>query len=60
MLGFELLSGFVAVADCGGFDRAAKQLNLTQSTVRPADQATWARDQASLVPADDAQRRADG
>jgi DNA-binding transcriptional LysR family regulator len=34
MLGFELLSGFVAVADCGGFDRAAKQLNLTQSTVR--------------------------
>src|SRR5882757_4322805 len=30
---FELLSSFVAVADCGGFHRAAEQLNLTQSTV---------------------------
>jgi DNA-binding transcriptional LysR family regulator len=33
MLKFELLRTFVAVADCGGFHRAAEQLNLTQSTV---------------------------
>src|SRR5580658_7381111 len=33
MLDFELLRAFVAVADCGGFHRAAEQLNLTQSTV---------------------------
>jgi DNA-binding transcriptional LysR family regulator len=33
MLNFELLRAFVAVADCGGFHRAAQQLNLTQSTV---------------------------
>jgi DNA-binding transcriptional LysR family regulator len=33
MLGFELLRAFVTVADCGGFHRAAEQLNLTQSTV---------------------------
>jgi DNA-binding transcriptional LysR family regulator len=33
MLNFELLRTFVAVADCGGFHRAAEQLNLTQSTV---------------------------
>jgi DNA-binding transcriptional LysR family regulator len=33
MLEFELLRTFVAVADCGGFHRAAEQLNLTQSTV---------------------------
>lgn len=33
MLEFELLRSFVAVADCGGFHRAAEQLNLTQSTV---------------------------
>ena len=30
---FELLRSFVAVADCGGFHRAAERLNLTQSTV---------------------------
>src|SRR3981189_1298026 len=30
---FELLRSFVAVAECGGFHRAADQLNLTQSTV---------------------------
>jgi DNA-binding transcriptional LysR family regulator len=30
---FELLRLFVAVADAGGFHRAAEQLNLTQSTV---------------------------
>src|SRR5271163_1009203 len=30
---FELLRSFVAVAECGGFHRAAEQLNLTQSTV---------------------------
>jgi hypothetical protein len=35
MLNFELLRAFVAVADCGGFHRAAEQLNFTQSTVRP-------------------------
>src|SRR5258708_1137984 len=33
MLDFELLRTFVAVADCGGFHRAAQRLNLTQSTV---------------------------
>jgi DNA-binding transcriptional LysR family regulator len=33
MLNFELLRAFVAVADCGGFHRAAERLNLTQSTV---------------------------
>jgi DNA-binding transcriptional LysR family regulator len=33
MLDFELLRTFVAVADCGGFHRAAERLNLTQSTV---------------------------
>src|SRR3984885_8101327 len=33
MLEFELLRSFVAVAECGGFHRAAEQLNLTQSTV---------------------------
>src|ERR1700756_4404644 len=29
----ELLRSFVAVADCGGFHRAAERLNLTQSTI---------------------------
>ncbi|MCC8941967.1 LysR family transcriptional regulator, partial [Bradyrhizobium sp. Arg68] len=33
MLELELLRAFVAVADCGGFHRAAEQLNLTQSTI---------------------------
>src|ERR1700722_17785343 len=33
MLDFELLRAFVAVADSGGFHRAAERLNLTQSTV---------------------------
>jgi DNA-binding transcriptional LysR family regulator len=33
MMDFELLRTFVAVADCGGFHRAAERLNLTQSTV---------------------------
>src|ERR1700745_206794 len=33
MLDFELLRAFVAVADCGGFHRAAERLNLTQATV---------------------------
>ena len=33
MLDFELLRAFVAVADCGGFHRAAGRLNLTQSTI---------------------------
>ncbi len=33
MLEFELLRTFVAVADLGGFHRAAEQLHLTQSTV---------------------------
>src|ERR1700724_1376081 len=33
MLDFELLRAFVAMADCGGFHRAAELLNLTQSTV---------------------------
>jgi DNA-binding transcriptional LysR family regulator len=33
MLDLELLRAFVAVADCGGFHRAAERLNLTQSTI---------------------------
>src|SRR3977135_647270 len=33
MMEFELLRAFVAVADCGGFHRAAERLNLTQSTI---------------------------
>src|SRR3979490_2827144 len=33
MMEFELLRSFVAVAECGGFHRAAEQLNLTPSTV---------------------------
>src|SRR4030081_2618540 len=33
MMEFELLRPFFAVADCGGFHRAAERLNLTQSTV---------------------------
>jgi Bacterial regulatory helix-turn-helix protein, lysR family len=33
MLDLELLRAFVAVADRGGFHRAAERLNLTQSTV---------------------------
>src|SRR5882762_4764083 len=33
MMEFELLRSFVAVAECGGFHRAAEQLNLTQLTV---------------------------
>src|ERR1700729_3131342 len=33
MLDFELLRAFVAVADYGGFHRAAERLNLTQSTI---------------------------
>jgi DNA-binding transcriptional LysR family regulator len=33
MMEFELLRSFVAVVECGGFRRAAEQLNLTQSTV---------------------------
>jgi DNA-binding transcriptional LysR family regulator len=33
MMEFELLRSFAAVAECGGFHRAAERLNLTQSTV---------------------------
>src|SRR5271165_1528649 len=33
MLDFDLLCAFVAVAECGGFRRAAERLHLTQSTV---------------------------
>jgi DNA-binding transcriptional LysR family regulator len=33
MMEFELLRSFAAVAECGGFPRAAERLNLTQSTV---------------------------
>ena len=33
MMEFELLRSFVAVAECGGFHRAAQRLNLTRSTV---------------------------
>jgi hypothetical protein len=49
MLNFELLRTFVAVADCGGFHRAAERLNLTQSTfsqasVRGAEQTPGEHD----------------
>src|SRR6201985_980826 len=33
MMEFELLRSFVAVAECGGFHRAAERLNMTQSTI---------------------------
>src|SRR5580704_8129717 len=33
MMEFELLRSFVAVAECGGFRRAAERLNLTQSAI---------------------------
>jgi DNA-binding transcriptional LysR family regulator len=33
MMEFALLRSFAAVAECGGFRRAAERLNLTQSTV---------------------------
>src|ERR1700687_3951162 len=33
MLNFELLRAFVAVADCGGFQRAAQHLDITKSAV---------------------------
>src|ERR1700753_3865330 len=33
MLEFELLRSFVAVADCGGFHRAAEPLHMTPSTI---------------------------
>src|SRR5260370_42587727 len=33
MLEFDLLRALVAVAECGGFRRAAERLHLTQSTV---------------------------
>jgi hypothetical protein len=36
MLDFELLRTFVAVADCGGFHRAAERLNPMQSTISQA------------------------
>jgi DNA-binding transcriptional LysR family regulator len=52
MLDFELLRAFVAVADCGGFHRAAERLNLTQSTV--------SQQIKRLFPAHDPQRRAQG
>ena len=49
MLDFELLRAFVAVAERGGFYRAAERLNLTQSTisqasVRGAEQASGEHD----------------
>src|SRR6201992_4062441 len=33
MMEFQFLRSLVAVAECGGFHRAAEQLNLAQSTV---------------------------
>ena len=59
MLDFELLRAFVAVADCGGFRRAAERLNLTQSTVSQQIKRLELETKRSVVPADDAQCRAD-
>ena len=36
MLNFELSRAFVAVAECGGFYRAAERFNLMQSTISQA------------------------
>jgi hypothetical protein len=36
MLNFELLRAFVAVANAGGFHRAAERLDLAQSTISQA------------------------
>jgi DNA-binding transcriptional LysR family regulator len=59
MLDFELLRAFVAVADCGGFHRAAERLNLTQSTVSQQIKRLELRGRTALVPADNAQCRTD-
>ena len=40
MFDTELLRSFVAVAESGGFTKAAKLLNSTQSTVKNADLCT--------------------
>jgi len=61
MLDFELLRAFVAVADCGGFHRAAERLNLTQSTIsqqvkrleRETKRALFRRTTRSVVLTDD-------
>src|SRR3981189_2749606 len=50
MLNFELLRTFVAVADCGGFHRAAERLNLTQSTVSQQIKRLELATQRSLFP----------
>jgi len=39
MLDFELLSAFVAVAECGGFHRAAEAAQPDAVDGEPADQA---------------------
>jgi Bacterial regulatory helix-turn-helix protein, lysR family len=59
MLNFELLRAFVAVADCGGFHRAAERLNLTQSTVSQQIKRLELEPKRALVPADNAQCRTD-
>jgi DNA-binding transcriptional LysR family regulator len=59
MLDFELLRAFVAVADCGGFHRAAERLNLTQSTVSQQIKRLELETKRALVLADNAQCRTD-
>jgi DNA-binding transcriptional LysR family regulator len=59
MLDFELLRAFVAVADCGGFHRAAGRLNLTQSTVSQQIKRLELETKRPFVPADNAQCRTD-
>jgi DNA-binding MarR family transcriptional regulator len=54
MMELELLRSFVAVADCGGFHRAAEQLNLTQSTVSQQIKRLELEDQEIVVSSHDA------
>ena len=60
MMEFQLLRSFVAVAECGGFHRAAEQLNLTQSTVSQQIKRLELETKRSPIPAHNTQRRADG
>jgi len=48
----------VAVADCGGFRRAAERLNLTRSTISQQIKRHWSLTPNALC-SDDPQHRAD-